>query len=238
MSESSLVTSPVAVSAGIAIAHALPHPSRPAHVAVLLSPLPQVHEADSAVVLDPWVAGALRSGVSQLSLLIEEDSSGPVLATVADWLAVRGAHWVKSGVCFELIGTGDGLARLAGIHQQLPQPAEHARLRVGIAAGYAGRTDVAHALQRWAKDHAAGRVHGPLNADELRQRLDSAAWPNVDLLLRTGGSRRLSSLLLWQAAYAELSFLAQPWTRCNTALWDEILADYARRQRKFGGLPG
>ena len=62
--------------------------------------------------------------------------------------------------------------------------------------------------------------------------------PDVDLLIRTGGERRLSDFLLWESAYAELSFLDVLWPDLSLADVDLALADFAGRERRFGGLPG
>jgi undecaprenyl diphosphate synthase len=62
------------------------------------------------------------------------------------------------------------------------------------------------------------------------------AAPAVDLLIRTGGERRLSDFLLWECAYAELHFLDCPWPDFDEARFSEALAEYSRRQRRFGRL--
>jgi undecaprenyl diphosphate synthase len=60
--------------------------------------------------------------------------------------------------------------------------------------------------------------------------------PNVDLLLRTGGERRLSDFLLWECAYAELAFHEALFPDLTTAHLDAVFADFAGRDRRFGGL--
>ncbi len=61
--------------------------------------------------------------------------------------------------------------------------------------------------------------------------------PDPDLLIRTGGERRLSNFLLWQAAYAELYFSDKLWPEFDEAALDQALADYATRERRFGKTP-
>ena len=61
--------------------------------------------------------------------------------------------------------------------------------------------------------------------------------PDVDLLIRTSGERRLSNFLLWQVAYAELYFTETLWPDFDGAALREALDDYARRERRFGSLP-
>ena len=62
--------------------------------------------------------------------------------------------------------------------------------------------------------------------------------PDVDLLIRTGGERRLSDFLLWECAYAELLFLDSMWPEFDAAELDRALATFQARDRRFGGLPG
>jgi undecaprenyl diphosphate synthase len=63
------------------------------------------------------------------------------------------------------------------------------------------------------------------------------AAPEVDLLIRTGGERRLSDFLLWECAYAELHFLDCLWPDFDAARFSDALAEYSKRQRRFGRLP-
>jgi undecaprenyl diphosphate synthase len=60
-------------------------------------------------------------------------------------------------------------------------------------------------------------------------------WRNPDLLIRTGGERRLSNFLLWEAAYAELHFVDLPWPEFGAVELGAALRDYACRHRRFGG---
>ena len=67
-------------------------------------------------------------------------------------------------------------------------------------------------------------------------RLDTADLPDPDLIIRTGGDCRLSNFLLWQAAYAELVFLPITWPEFDAPALRAALAEFARRERRFGGL--
>ena len=66
--------------------------------------------------------------------------------------------------------------------------------------------------------------------------LDTGGLPPLDLLIRTSGEQRLSNFLLWQAAYAELLFIDTLWPDFDEAVMQEALAEYARRERRYGGL--
>jgi undecaprenyl diphosphate synthase len=60
--------------------------------------------------------------------------------------------------------------------------------------------------------------------------------PNVDMVIRTGGERRLSDFLLWECAYAELAFLDVPFPDLSTSDVDAVFADFAARERRFGAV--
>ncbi len=65
----------------------------------------------------------------------------------------------------------------------------------------------------------------------------SPAAPEVDLLIRTGGEQRLSDFLLWESAYAELYFTPRMWPDFDAADLGRAIADFRRRDRRFGALP-
>ena len=62
--------------------------------------------------------------------------------------------------------------------------------------------------------------------------------PDPDLVIRTSGEQRLSNFLLWQAAYAELVFQDVLWPDYGASHFADALAEYARRERRFGARPG
>jgi undecaprenyl diphosphate synthase len=68
--------------------------------------------------------------------------------------------------------------------------------------------------------------------------LDTAGTPDPDLIIRTSGEQRLSNFLLWQSAYAELTFLEVLWPDFDESHFAAALADYARRERRFGARSG
>ncbi|MDR7483873.1 MAG: isoprenyl transferase [Armatimonadota bacterium] len=110
---------------------------------------------------------------------------------------------------------------------------------LNIALNYGGRDEIVRAARRLAQDVAAGR-RSPESIEEatLRGSLDTGDLPDPDLLIRTGGERRLSNFLLWQAAYAELYFTDVYWPDFQRDHLIAAIADYQQRQRRFGGAPG
>jgi undecaprenyl diphosphate synthase len=74
-----------------------------------------------------------------------------------------------------------------------------------------------------------------IDEDHFAEHLYTAGQPDVDLLIRTGGDQRTSNFLLWQAAYAELVFCAKYWPDFTAGDLDSAIAEYTRRDRRFGG---
>ena len=110
------------------------------------------------------------------------------------------------------------------------------RLTLQFCVNYGGRAEVVDATRRIAELAAAGRID-PAKIDEkmFARYLDEPDLPDVDLFLRTSGEQRTSNFLLWQSAYAELMFLDTPWPDFDRRHFWAACADYARRDRRFGG---
>jgi undecaprenyl diphosphate synthase len=75
-----------------------------------------------------------------------------------------------------------------------------------------------------------------VTADRLASYLDVPDLPDPDLIIRTSGEQRLSNFLLWQAAYSELVFVSTYWPDFDRAALESAIAEYRRRERRFGGL--
>lgn len=115
------------------------------------------------------------------------------------------------------------------------QTAHCTGLCVIIAANYGGRWDVLQAAQRCAEQVASGQLNSTdLTEAHLQQTLATAAMPDPDLFIRTGGERRISNFLLWQLAYTELYFTDILWPEFDQASLEQAFADFAKRQRRFG----
>ncbi len=112
------------------------------------------------------------------------------------------------------------------------------RLNLTIALSYGGRAEIVQAARRIAEQARLGALD-PDTLDEagFGAFLSTAGMPDPDLVLRTSGERRLSNFLLWQTAYAELVFLDVLWPDFNEAHFHEALAEFARRERRFGARP-
>ena len=123
------------------------------------------------------------------------------------------------------------------VDNAVAKTAGNSRMTLAIALNYGSRNELVGAARRLAAEVAAGRL-GPDEIDEPRidAALDTGGLPPLDLLIRTSGEQRLSNFLLWQAAYAELLFIDTLWPDFDEAVMQAALAEYARRERRYGGL--
>ncbi len=145
----------------------------------------------------------------------------------------------KSNVRVRIIGEREGLAR--DICSLLEEAEDLTRnndgLMLVVAFNYGARQEIARAARRLALDVAAGRLSADVITPELLGRhLDAPDVPDPDVIIRTSGEQRLSNFLLWQAAYSELVFVPINWPDFDRAALESAIAEYRRRERRFGGL--
>jgi undecaprenyl diphosphate synthase len=115
----------------------------------------------------------------------------------------------------------------------------NSRLNLTVALSYGARDEIVGAARKLAEAARDG-VLDPARIDEARfsDALATKGIPDPDLVIRTSGEQRLSNFLLWQAAYAELVFLDVLWPDLASEHLGAALAEYARRERRFGVRPG
>ena len=106
------------------------------------------------------------------------------------------------------------------------------RLALWIAFDYGGRAEIADAAKRLI---TAGLEPDEIDEGTFARALYEPELPDPDLLIRTGGDRRVSNFLLWQLAYAELVFVDKPWPDFGADDLRAALVEYAGRERRFGG---
>jgi undecaprenyl diphosphate synthase len=107
------------------------------------------------------------------------------------------------------------------------------RITVSVAFNYGGRWDIVQACKALMR---AGVDPDTVDEATLSRHLSMAYAPDPDFFIRTGGELRISNFLLWQAAYSELYFTDCLWPDFDERALDAALADFARRDRRFGGV--
>ena len=122
------------------------------------------------------------------------------------------------------------------LERAVERTAKNDRLTLVVALNYGARSEIAAAAQRLAAKAVANEIElGEINEAAVGAELMTSDLPELDLLIRTSGEKRLSNFLLWQAAYAELIFTDALWPDFDEAAFRAALEEYAGRQRRFGG---
>ncbi|MPV49778.1 isoprenyl transferase [Pseudactinotalea sp. HY160] len=230
-------------------------PTVPAHVAVIMDgngrwanarglPRTEGHAAGEAVLLDV-VAGAIELGITHVSAYAfstENWKRSPaevryLMGFNRDVLRRRRDVMNDWGVRVRWAGRSPRLWRsvVAELEEAERLTRGNSTCTLTMCVNYGGRAEIADAARDLARDAVAGRVD-PARITErtIARYLDEPDLPDVDLLLRTGGERRASNFLIWQAAYAEMVFLDKPWPDVDRRdLW-AAAEEYARRNRRFG----
>jgi undecaprenyl diphosphate synthase len=153
-----------------------------------------------------------------------------LLALLRDYLVTEAGRLARRGICLTMIGRRD---RLPGNLVSLIRRAEAATrggqsLHLRMAFDYSARDTIAAAASAVQPSHTPSR-------DAISQHLGGPS-AEVDLLIRTGGEQRLSDFLLWESAYAELFFTPRLWPDFAPADLEAAIAEFRRRDRRFGGL--
>jgi undecaprenyl diphosphate synthase len=154
---------------------------------------------------------------------------------VREDLAELHASNVRVRVIGERVGLDPDIANLLVEAEVLT--ARNDGLMLVVAFNYGARQEIARAVRELAAEVANGRLCAAAITPELiAERLDTADLPDPDLVIRTSGEQRLSNFLLWQAAYAELVFVPVLWPDFDRAALESAIAEYASRERRFGGV--
>lgn len=174
------------------------------------------------------VAHCARVGVQQLTLYAfssdnwkrPREEVGFLLDLFTSHLDRQLADLLKHGIRLSVIGRRDRLpaALVQAIAHAEQRSAGGTRMHLRVAIDYSSRAAIARALAAETPDAS------------------DALLPNVDMVIRTGGERRLSDFLLWECAYAELAFLDVHFPDLSTSDVDTVFADYAARERRFGAV--
>ena len=158
---------------------------------------------------------------------------GALMRLFRGYLASETARLVENGVRLTVIGRRDRLPEVLvrAIAGAEAATAGGERLHLRLAIDYSAREAILRAAAL-----AAGRE---LSRDEFAALLGRAAGaaepaPDVDLLVRSGGEQRVSDFLLWECAYAELWFTPRMWPEVDAATLAEAVAEFRRRDRRFG----
>jgi undecaprenyl diphosphate synthase len=233
--------------------------SVPQHIAIIMDgngrwaqkrhmPRTVGHAKGAAIVRD-LVDACARRGVKVLTLFAfstenwkrPADEVSTLMGLFMQYLEKELDNLAQAGVRLKVIGDirafPEALQQRVGKAETLTQ--HNDVITLVVAANYGGRWDIANAVSQWlAQPHNAGQAVTPEVLEQvIATGLSTADWPEPDLLIRTGGERRISNFLLWQAAYSELYFTDVLWPEFDVPQLDLAMAWYATRERRFGAVP-
>jgi undecaprenyl diphosphate synthase len=221
----------------------------PAHVAIIMDGngrwaeargLPRVAgHREGAEAVRAVTRTARRVGLRALTLYAfstenwgrPPDEVEALMHLLADFLESERAEMMENGIRLEAIGE---LSRLpASVQRRLSalrvETAGNRDMVLALALSYGGRQEIVSAARKAAAARGAA-----LEAADIEAALWTAGLPELDLLVRTSGERRISNFLLWQCAYAELYFSEVPWPEFRDRALLLAIEDFQGRQRRFG----
>ena len=149
----------------------------------------------------------------------------------------------KQGVRFRTIGHIEGLPKKVqkSIRDAERATEQNSRLTLILALNYGAHREILDAAQRLWKDVASANGTGDKRLQEIDEAsfsryLDTADFPDPDLMIRTSGEMRLSNFLLWQCSYSEFHVSQKLWPEFAKKDFLEAIEEYGRRHRRFGAV--
>lgn len=227
----------------------------PRHVAIIMDgnrrwaserglPTVEGHRRGGEVLHDICAASG-ELGVEHLTVYAfseenwQRDSSEVgVLMELVRWFARKEARDLRrNNVRVKLLGRTHRLpaATAAALDELVRGTSRCTGLQLNLAINYGSRTELVDAVRALAADVAAGAVPvASVDEGVIERYLYTAGIPDPDLLIRTGGELRLSNFLLYQIAYSELWSTSKYWPDFTRETYNEALAAFSARQRRFG----
>ena len=152
-----------------------------------------------------------------------------------EYLKKERENFIKNDIRFSVIGRRTGIADdiLADMDELMALTKKNQGLHLCLAINYGSHGEIVDAVKKIIEEKIpVEQIDEQCIADHLY----TAGMSDPDLLIRTAGEMRLSNYLLWQLSYAEIWVTEKCWPEFDVPLFDQALNDFARRQRKFGGL--
>lgn len=199
---------------------------------------------EGAEAVRTTVEAAVRAGVATLTLYAvpASDQVRPIgdpdllTAVLTRYLFIETRRCVEQAIRVHVIGRRERMEKslMDAVSRSERLTAAGSRMRLRIVIDYSSHDRLVRAA--WSADPDARLM--PEEFHRRLQEVDASALAAgaVDLLIRTGGAKRLSDFMLWEAAYAELHFAKCLWPDFNARLFERALGDYLERQRRFDVL--
>ncbi|MEX2188894.1 MAG: isoprenyl transferase [Pirellulales bacterium] len=235
----------------------VPAQRRPRHIAVIMDGngrwaerqgLPRIEGHRRGVAsVRRTVEEAARLKIEQLTLycLSSENWKRPpheldfLMHLLEQYMIEERKTIMDENIRVAVIGRRDGLpaATLREIDKTIELSATNTGTRLCLAINYGGRAELLDAVKRIADEARSGKLDpAKLTEEAIADHLYTAGMPEPDLLVRTAGEMRISNFLLWQISYAEIWVTEHCWPEFTEADLHAAIREFARRDRRFGGL--
>jgi len=167
-------------------------------------------------------SGRPKKEISDLTILFDKTITGESKKILA--------NNIKINILGDISFFPDNLQKK--IQDLLIKTRKNNGLSLNIALNYGGRSEIVRSVNKALSKKKLPKI----TEKDIERNLDTKDLPNVDLLIRTGGEKRLSNFLIWQLAYAELYFINSLWPEFNKNNFIDALLFYQSRNRRFGKL--
>lgn len=161
-----------------------------------------------------------------------QDEVGYLMGLIKNHLRAEFKFYKDNDIRVKHIGNLDGLPK--DIQDEINSTVEECKdfnsLTVVLAINYGGKDEIIRATNKAVKENKF------LTEDNFTEFCDLPEMPDVDLIIRTGGEKRLSNFLLWHGAYAELDFVDTLWPDYNEECFYNSIKEFQKRNRRFGGV--
>tara|TARA_Y100000590_G_scaffold253884_1_gene285162 strand:- start:299 stop:979 length:681 start_codon:yes stop_codon:yes gene_type:complete len=140
---------------------------------------------------------------------------------------------IKQGIKVNIIGQKDRLPKdIIKIVKQIEKKTlKNKKITLNLALNYGSKEEIVNACKKLIK-----KQNKKINTKDLEKELYTYNIPDPDVLIRTGGTKRLSNFLLWQLAYTEIFFIDKLWPDFNEKDFNKIVAKYNKIKRNFGKI--
>ena len=140
---------------------------------------------------------------------------------------------IKQEIKIKIIGKKEGLPRdIKNIVKDIEKKTlNNKRITLNIALNYGSKEEILNAFKKLKADKKT-----PINASNFEKKLYTNNIPDPDILIRTGGTKRLSNFLLWQLAYTEIFFIDKLWPDFNENDYNKIIKNFYNIKRNYGNI--
>ena len=204
------------------------------------------HENGTKSVRD-CIDQSLRLGIKNLTLYVfsTENWNRPkfevnaLMDLLVYSLENERVNLIENGIKLNVIGEIETLKDKAKtkLKSIISETKSNKKLNLNLAISYGSKQEIVNAI-REVSNKVKNNIISSKNIDEniINEHLYTRNLPNVDLLIRTGGEKRVSNFLLWQIAYAEMYFTDLLWPDFKKEDFIDALDDYQKRDRRFGKI--